>query len=93
MDVVAQDRDLSRIFEALSNETRLQVLRLVAEAGTLYCRELLNRFSLTQPTMSHHVNLLIASGVLHEHRDGLRRFYTVDRDLLKRFGLNFLEQN
>jgi DNA-binding transcriptional ArsR family regulator len=85
------DRELSRILEALSNETRLQVLRLVAQAGSLYCRELLGRFSLSQPTMSHHLNLLVSAGVLHEHRDGLRRYYTVDRDLLKRFGLNILD--
>ena len=86
------DRELSRLLEAISNETRLHILRLVTRAGTLSCRELLREFSLSQPTMSHHLGLLLASGVLHEHRDGLRRYYRVDRDLLRRFGLHFLDQ-
>ncbi len=85
------DSTLSRIFEALGNETRVRIVREVASAKGMYCGDVRGRFRLSQPTMSHHFRKLIGAGILVAHKEGKRHFYTVDGNFLDRHGLKFLE--
>lgn len=79
---------LSKIFKALSDDTRMEIIRHVAKDKEIACQELMKRFPLSQPTMSHHFNKLVAAGVLNNRKDGVLWFYTLNTKYLKSLGVN-----
>jgi DNA-binding transcriptional ArsR family regulator len=62
--------------QALSNETRFEIVKLVREremaAGTVA-----KRFKMTRPAVSQHLTVLREAGLLDERRVGSKRFYVV----------------
>lgn len=80
-------KETEEIFKALGNASRLKIVRLLL-SGELSCGELSQRFELSQPTMSRHFNILLDSGVISERRQGTKRFYVLNRPLLKRHGIS-----
>ncbi len=81
------DRDraerLARLLKAVADPTRLQLLSLVAQAPereACVC-ELTGPLGLTQPTVSHHLKVLVDAGLLARERRGPWAFYrlVVDR--------------
>jgi ArsR family transcriptional regulator len=69
----------ARLFKALSDPTRLEILRLVAaqQGPTCVC-DIVDRFDLSQPTISHHLKLLREAGLLSQSKVGIWSFYAVD---------------
>jgi len=73
-----QDR-WARLFKALGDPTRLEILRLVAaQPGPTCVCDLVERFDLAQPTISHHLKLLREAGLLSQSRLGIWSFYAID---------------
>lgn len=70
---------ISDIFKALSDENRLNILRKVAETEICGC-QLTELFSLSQPTISHHLKVLITAGLVNVDRRGKWSYYTVNRE-------------
>lgn len=64
-------KDLSQIFKALSNETRLEVLGLIFRHGHVCVCEVEQILGITQPKASRHLRYLRDAGVLEDERDGL----------------------
>ncbi|MEQ9330706.1 metalloregulator ArsR/SmtB family transcription factor [Thalassobaculum sp.] len=62
--------------EALGNETRLEVFRILVRAGRdgLPVGELQRRTGSARSTLSHHLHKLIAVGLVHQERDGTTLF-------------------
>lgn len=58
--------------EALGNETRLEVFRILVRAGRdgLPVGELQRRTGTARSTLSHHLHKLIAVGLVYQERDG-----------------------
>lgn len=81
-------RRVSRVFRALSHPTRLKILRLLSVRDMCVC-EIMAVLNATQPTTSHHLNILENSGLIEERREGKWVFYSVaDSKLLQ----NMIEQ-
>ena len=53
---------------ALADDTRLLILKLVAEAGELRSQDIINRLELSQSAASRHLQQLSATGYLTERR-------------------------
>ncbi len=83
-----QTHQLTKIFKALSDNTRIEIIRHVGKEKEIACQELMKRFPLSQPTMSHHFNKLVEAGVLNNRRDGVLWFYTLNTKYLKTLGVN-----
>jgi len=62
---------LSRIFKALSDETRLTIMGLVFRNGHLCVCEVEQILGITQSKASRHLRYLRDAGVLEAQRDGL----------------------
>jgi DNA-binding transcriptional ArsR family regulator len=62
-EALAPPRGLLRLYKALSDETRLKILRLVS-AEELYATEIAERLGLSKATVSHHMVLLRAAGLV-----------------------------
>lgn len=72
-------------FKALADPTRVQLLHLVAGAGrdeACVC-DLTDTVNLSQPTVSHHLRILVNAGLLTRERRGTWAWYRVSEDGLR----------
>ncbi len=69
-------RRTTRVFKALSHPTRLKILRLLSVRDMCVC-EIMAILNTTQPTTSHHLNLLENMRLIEERREGKWVFYSV----------------
>ncbi len=80
--------DTVKLFKALSDKTRVQILRKLSTQKEISCQELSKQFALSQPTLSHHYNKLIDAEILLSRRDGVLWFYRINRAYLKKMGID-----
>ena len=73
------DRALVRALRALGDPTRFRMVQEVAAGGELCCGEVAKRFDVTQPTISHHLKVLFAAGVLSVRNQGKHRYISVNQ--------------
>ncbi len=74
-----------RLFRALGDPTRLQVLRLLTERDW-YLTELATKLELSKPTMKHHLALLRAAGLVTVIQEGALTYYRIRRERLSEGG-------
>ena len=70
-------RDLARTFKALADPTRVQLLSIVtAHEGHEACVcDLTEPVGLAQPTVSHHLKILVEAGLLEREQRGRWAYY------------------
>lgn len=68
--------DITRIMKALSDGNRLKIVDLLSCGERCAC-EILPHFSFTQPTLSHHMKVLVECGLVEERKDGKWHYYTL----------------
>jgi ArsR family transcriptional regulator, arsenate/arsenite/antimonite-responsive transcriptional repressor len=76
LDVDAAER-LATVLKALAEPTRLRLLSLVAaqpDREACIC-ELTAPVALSQPTVSHHMKVLVDAGLLHREQRGKWAYY------------------
>lgn len=66
----------ARLFEALGEPSRRQILRLLLE-GERPVGELVDALGLSQPAVSKHLRVLRKAGFVEAEPDGRRRLYRV----------------
>lgn len=81
------------ILKSLADETRLSLVRQLVQqnrevAGSeiiVGCSKVLQ---LSQPTLSHHFNKLVQSGVLLDRKSGTEKYYRINYELLRSIGID-----
>jgi DNA-binding transcriptional ArsR family regulator len=69
------------IFKALADPTRRQVLQDLRD-GELTAGEIAARFTITGPSISRHLGLLKAAGLVRERREANRIYYSLVEERL-----------
>ncbi len=70
---------LAGLAKALSDPTRIEILRLIANQDGAVCAcDIVDHVDLSQPTVSHHLKKLKDAGLLRSRRKGLWVFYDID---------------
>ena len=79
-DLTSSRRDrLVAVYRALGDATRLEVFRLIAAQTAPICVcDIVDRFNVSQPTISHHLKALRDAGLVKVSRRGVWAFYAVD---------------
>lgn len=73
--------DQAKILKALSDPTRLQIINLLSQfEGEVCVYEIVESFSLEQPTISHHLKVLREAKLIYAQRKGLFIYYHICRD-------------
>jgi ArsR family transcriptional regulator, arsenate/arsenite/antimonite-responsive transcriptional repressor len=74
-----QAGDLARLLKALADPTRLRLVSLVAvhEGGEACVCELTEPLGLTQPTISHHLKVLVDAGIFTRNKRGVWAYYAL----------------
>ncbi len=73
---------MARIFKALSNPKRIRIFEMLSN-GELCACELLRRFNVSQPTLSHDMKVLIDANIVKCRRDGQRILYSLNTEALQ----------
>ena len=84
---------MAALFKALGDERRLQIVRMVAARPDIRACHLLEAFDMSQPTLSHHMKLLCASGALVGRKQGKWMHYSINpqaADALRSFAKELL---
>lgn len=76
------------ILKALADDTRLQIVRYLLDTEEMTCQELMKKFPLSQPTLSHHFNKLVDAHILDSERDGVLWIYRLNRPFLNEAGID-----
>ena len=71
--------DNANIFKALGDENRLKILELLLE-GEKCGSELLEKFSMGQSTLSHHLKLMCVSGIIKSRKVKTATYYSINPD-------------
>lgn len=62
--------------KALGDETRQRILEILQDEGEQCVSDLVDRFNVSQPTISHHLNFLKQANLVTSRRDGKQIFYS-----------------
>jgi DNA-binding transcriptional ArsR family regulator len=73
--------DEATVFRALADPTRRQILQDLRD-GELSAGEIASRFPITGPSVSRHLAILKAAGLIRERRDANRILYSLVDDRL-----------
>lgn len=79
MSARSSDNEISRVLSVMSEPTRIKIIRLISGSGELRSLDLLPEFEITQPTLSHHLNLLLENNVLIARKQGRYVYFSVNR--------------
>ncbi|MBI1803741.1 MAG: helix-turn-helix transcriptional regulator [Ignavibacteriae bacterium] len=74
-----------KIAKALSDKTRVRILQDIAKRGSVTCGDAINVACLSQPTVSHHIKVLVDAGLLNADKNGRHVIITVNKEVLKEF--------
>lgn len=83
-------KKIAEFFKALSDESRLRILRLLARQEKCVC-ELMEELKMTQSAVSHHLKILKQAGLVKDSRDGKWIFYSLEGDSIHKYHRAFLE--
>ena len=76
--------DVALICKALSDSNRLEIVQMLSEGEKCGCK-LLERFEITQPTLSHHMKILVESGMVNDRKDGKWHYYSLNTGIFNAF--------
>lgn len=79
----------ARVFKAFCDETRLAILEMLQDGEKCAC-VLLEKVKVGQSTLSHHMKILVESGVVTARKQGKWTYYSICEDGRKR-ALDLLE--
>ena len=75
---------LAKIFKALSDKNRVKIVDLLSAGEKCAC-DLLDRFEFSQPTLSHHMKVLIEANIVIARKSGKWQHYSLNVDFVDSF--------
>ena len=83
LDLETADR-LAHLFKALGDPTRVRLLSLIAAhpGGEACVCDLTEPVGLTQPTVSHHLKLLVEAGLITREQRGRWSYHRIEQSAL-----------
>ena len=74
-------KECCMVFQALSDKTRLKILQLLKKQE-LCVSDICEFFNITQPSISHHLDMLKRAGLVSSEKRGREVFYTFNQDTI-----------
>ena len=79
----------ARIFKALSDPSRLKIIDILSCGEKCAC-DILEHFEFTQPTLSHHMKVLIDCGLVESRKEGTWNYYKLDNNNCNKIMLSLM---
>ena len=78
---VTNAETIALAFKAISHPVRIRILELLSRQSSPMCVcHIESRFTLSQPTISHHLRLLRKAGLVNNERRGTWIYYSVRKE-------------
>ena len=74
----------AELFKALSDKNRLMIVDMIS-CGELCACKILEKFNITQPTLSHHMKILCDCGLVDGRKDGKWTYYSLNEKVVQNF--------
>jgi ArsR family transcriptional regulator len=71
--------DCVEFCKALADNTRQRILEMLLE-GERCVSDIVDAFDMSQPTISHHLNVLKQFGLVTDRKEGRQVYYAINRD-------------
>ena len=79
-------QQIEKISKALGDSKRLKILHYISgKGGCGECSALQDITDLAQPSVSHHVKILMESGLIRAEKDGRNYSYTLNCGVLNQY--------
>ena len=78
------ESEIALICKALGDENRVQIIKMLT-GGELCACKILDAFNITQPTLSHHMKILVDSGLVNDRKEGKWHYYSINTDAMRGF--------
>lgn len=75
-----QYEEYSKVVKAISDASRLKILDILSCGEQCAC-DILENFEFTQPTLSHHMKVLIDCGIVKCRKEGTWIYYSLDNEI------------
>ncbi|OGN96019.1 MAG: hypothetical protein A2Z77_08310 [Chloroflexi bacterium RBG_13_51_36] len=83
-------RDFVKLFKALSDETRIRILKVLLERECCVC-EVMQALTISQSRASRNLGILEDAGLIKSKRDGLWIVYSIDEQRMKSYTAPLIE--
>jgi len=72
---------MNTLFKALNDNTRREILEILKN-GDLTAGDIANKFDISKPSISHHLDLLKQAGLVHATKDGQFIYYSLNTTVM-----------
>ncbi len=72
-------KNLADQFHAISDPNRLIILEALAQGETCGCT-IINKLSISQPTLSYHLKIMTDSSILKAYKEGTWKKHRINRE-------------
>jgi DNA-binding transcriptional ArsR family regulator len=73
---------LGMTFKALSDETRREIIKLLKDKD-MSAGEIAEAFTISKPSISHHLNILKQADLIWDERQGQNIIYTINTSVME----------
>ena len=73
------EKRTAMIFKAFCDENRIRIVKLLRSGEKCAC-ELLEEINVTQPTLSHHMKILVDGGLVLARKEGKWTYYSLCKE-------------
>ncbi|MEG0327686.1 MAG: metalloregulator ArsR/SmtB family transcription factor [Erysipelothrix sp.] len=73
--------DVVYVLKALSDETRLKIIKMLVSEELCACH-ILEEFEITQPTLSYHMKILVDAKIVSSRKDGNWIRYSLNKTMM-----------
>lgn len=75
--------ELSQVFKALGDPVRVKLVNIIAKADEACACDFPEALGKSQPTISHHLSILVKAGILEREQRGKWAWFWVNRTRLE----------
>lgn len=75
---------VQEVFQAFSDPTRREIVRMLQESD-MSAGAIAERFDMTKPSISHHLNVLKGAGLVRAERRGQELIYSLQATVFQEF--------
>ena len=75
-------KDMILICKALSDTNRLEIVQMLSDGEKCGCK-ILDKFNITQPTLSHHMKILVDCELVNDRKEGKWHHYSLNKKVIR----------
>jgi len=76
-------------FKAVCDSNRHEILHLIKKGGEMNATGIIDKLNLSQPTIAHHLKILVESGILISRKNGKETYYQINEKMIDNCCLGF----